>query len=42
VIGAVLCLTQDEQAAAIRSLDESASLGGVGSSIFDSIGLKLK
>jgi chromosome segregation ATPase len=42
VIGAVLCLTPDEQQAAVRNLDESASLGGVGSSIFDTLSSKLR
>jgi hypothetical protein len=42
VIGAVLCLTPDEQRAAVRNLDESASLGGVGSSLFDTLSSKLR
>lgn len=42
VIGAVLCLTPDEQNNAVRCLDESASLGGVGSSLFDTFNVKLR
>lgn len=36
-ISAVLCLTVDEQKLAMKSLDESGSLGGVGSSLFESL-----
>ena len=42
VIGAVLCLTPDEQSKAIHNVEESATLGGVGSSIFDTISSKLR
>ena len=41
VIGAVLCLTEDEQNAAIRNVEQGASIGGVGSSLFESISSKL-
>ena len=37
VIGAVLCLTADEQKKAMENVDESSSLGGVGSSLFESL-----
>lgn len=36
VIGAVLCLTADEQKKALQSVEESVSLGGVGASLFES------
>lgn len=41
VIGAVLCLTADEQKSAMRNLEESASLGNVGSSLFETLSSKL-
>lgn len=41
VIGAVLCLTPDEQQAAINALEHSGSLGGVGTSLFESLSSKL-
>lgn len=37
VIGAVLCLTPDELNRALASLEKSVTIGGVGSSIFESI-----
>lgn len=36
VIGAVLCLTPEEQQVAMKNLDEASSLGGVGQSFFES------
>ncbi|GKY92859.1 hypothetical protein MPSEU_000255300 [Mayamaea pseudoterrestris] len=40
-IGAVLEFTSDEQRAAIQNVEEGASLGGVGSSLFETISFKL-
>jgi hypothetical protein len=42
VIAAVLCLTQEEQQTAIRALDESASIGAVGNSLFESFSGRFK
>jgi hypothetical protein len=36
VIGAVLCLTKDEQKNVQKNMEESVSLGGVGASLFES------
>lgn len=41
VVGAVLCLTHEEQQKAIASLEESVSIGGVGSTLFESFTGKL-
>ncbi|GAX21883.1 hypothetical protein FisN_30Hh084 [Fistulifera solaris] len=41
VVGAVLCLTKEEQQKAIASLEESASIGGVGSTLFETFSGKL-
>jgi hypothetical protein len=41
VIGAILCLTHEEQAHAIRNLEESTSLGSVSNTLSESIGANL-
>lgn len=41
VIGAVLCLTADEQKAAMTNAEDGASLGGVGASLFESFSGRL-
>ncbi|GAX13790.1 hypothetical protein FisN_30Lh084 [Fistulifera solaris] len=41
VVGAVLCLTKEEQQKAIASLEESVSIGGVGSTLFETFSGKL-
>lgn len=41
VIGAVLCLTPHEQAAAAQNIDQATSLGGVGQSLFESLSGRL-
>ena len=42
VIAAVLCLTHEEQQRAIKALDESASIGAVGNSLFESFSGRFK